>query len=394
MTVSALMLTAVAPRFYGIVGHRIVNFGQYSVMSSNTPFSNAISSQPISSPVMPGSARRPFKRSITSLQLLTQLGIEHGLSVEQCLAGTGLAALQLADTTLEVEPAAELQLIRNLLAALPDEPTLGLQAAQRYQLTTYGIWGYALLSSPTIRSAAELGLRYLDLTFAFAQISLHEDDQQAHIHVDASQVEDDVRAFITQRDTFAVLVIQRELLGQQSMPLQGLTLRLPQPADENPYRQLLGFAPQFGAADNRISFARALLDQPLPRANPATVELCDAQCRALLARRQVRAGIAVQVRHLLLCQPGKLPNMPRVASQLNLSERSLRRQLHGEQTSFRQLLEEVRQALAEELLATGGLSLEDIASRLGYGESSNFIHAFKRWKGLPPSQYLQTLHKV
>lgn len=86
--------------------------------------------------------------------------------------------------------------------------------------------------------------------------------------------------------------------------------------------------------------------------------------------------------------------MPRVASQLNLSERSLRRQLHSEQTSFRQLLEEVRQALAEELLATGGLSLEDIASRLGYGESSNFIHAFKRWKGLPPSQYLQSLHKV
>ena len=384
MTVSALMLTVEAPRFYGIVGHSIVNFGQSRLMPSKV----------MSNTVTPGSGLRRVKRSITSLQLLTQLGIEHGLSVEQCLAGTGLAALQLADTTLEVEPAAELQLIRNLLAALPDEPTLGLQAAQRYQLTTYGIWGYALLSSPTIRSAAELGLRYLDLTFAFAQISLQADDQLAHICVDCSEVDADVRVFITQRDTFAVLVIQRELLGQQSMPLHDLTLCLPQPADDSPYRQLLGFAPQFAAADNRISFASALLDQPLPRANPTTVALCDAQCRALLARRQVRAGIAAQVRHLLLCQPGKLPDMPRVASQLNLSERTLRRQLHGEQTSFRQLLEEVRQALAEELLATGGLSLEDIASRLGYGESSNFIHAFKRWKGLPPSQYLQTLHKV
>lgn len=132
MTVSALMLTADAPGFYGIVGHRIVNFGQYRFMTSKTMPSNAMPSKPISSPVLPGSARRPFKRSITSLQLLTQLGIEHGLSVEQCLAGTGLAALQLADATLEVEPAAELQLIRNLLAALPVEPTLGLQAAQRY----------------------------------------------------------------------------------------------------------------------------------------------------------------------------------------------------------------------------------------------------------------------
>ncbi|MBT9528602.1 MAG: AraC family transcriptional regulator, partial [Pseudomonas sp.] len=41
----------------------------------------------------------------------------------------------------------------------------------------------------------------------------------------------------------------------------------------------------------------------------------------------------------------------------------------------------------EELLATGGLTLEEIAERLGYGEVSNFTHAFKRWKGLAPRQY-------
>ena len=46
--------------------------------------------------------------------------------------------------------------------------------------------------------------------------------------------------------------------------------------------------------------------------------------------------------------------------------------------------------LAEELLATGGLSLEEIAERLGYGEVSNFIHAFKRWKGVAPRQFQRT----
>ena len=50
-------------------------------------------------------------------------------------------------------------------------------------------------------------------------------------------------------------------------------------------------------------------------------------------------------------------------------------------------LDEVRQALAEELLATGGLTLEEIAERLGYGEVSNFIHAFKRWKGVAPRRF-------
>ena len=35
----------------------------------------------------------------------------------------------------------------------------------------------------------------------------------------------------------------------------------------------------------------------------------------------------------------------------------------------------------------GGLTLEEIAERLGYGEVSNFIHAFKRWKGVAPRRF-------
>lgn len=68
---------------------------------------------------------------------------------------------------------------------------------------------------------------------------------------------------------------------------------------------------------------------------------------------------------------------------------TLRRRLDDEGSSYRLLLDEVRQALAEELLATGAIRLEEIAERLGYGEVSNFIHAFRRWKGMTPRQYRQ-----
>lgn len=47
------------------------------------------------------------------------------------------------------------------------------------------------------------------------------------------------------------------------------------------------------------------------------------------------------------------------------------------------------QALAEEFLATGGLTPEEIAERLGYGEVSNFLHAFKHRKGQTTRQYLK-----
>lgn len=338
---------------------------------------------------MPQALRRPLRRSITSVQLLTQLGLDHGLSVDTCLAGSGLTALQLADLQGEIDTSQELQVVGNLINALPTVSDLGLRAGLRYQLTTYGIWGYALLGSQSFRQAAELGLRYLDLTFALTHIRLVEDDDQAHLYLDDQGVPPELCDFLVQRDLMAVLVIQRELIGA-ALPLRSIHLRLPAPADTAPFSERFGVLPTFASTHNRMSFDRTLLDHPLPRANPHSVQLCEAQCQALLARRQEYPGLAGQVRRLLLARPGRLPDMEQVAAHLHMSTRTLRRKLADQHSSFRALQDDVRQALAEDLLTAGGLSLEEIAERLGYGEASNFIHAFRRWKGTTPGQYLSS----
>ena len=206
------------------------------------------------------------RRSITSAQLLTQLGLDHGLSVEQCLRHTGLSPLQLAELHSEIEGAQELQLICNLIEALPTQDDLGLQAGLRYQLTTYGIWGYALLSSQSFRQAADLGLRYLDLTFAFNRISLHEDADQAHLQLDGNHLPDQVRDFLLLRDAVAVMVIQRELTGKR-MPLDRVQLSMPAPADTARFIEQFGLLPEFACAENRISF-------------PVTCSICP--CPALI----------------------------------------------------------------------------------------------------------------
>lgn len=132
------------------------------------------------------SAPWPARRSITSIQLLTQLGLDLGLSLDKCLHETGLSPVQLASLNGEIEAQRELQLIANLIEALPAVEDLGLQAGRRYHLTTYGAWGYAILSSATVRQAAELGLRYHGLTYAFTRISLSVDDAIASLNFDDS----------------------------------------------------------------------------------------------------------------------------------------------------------------------------------------------------------------
>ncbi|HBT56668.1 MAG TPA: AraC family transcriptional regulator, partial [Pseudomonas sp.] len=172
----------------------------------------------------------PRLRNIGSVQLMTQLGTELGLTVPQCLQGTGLDVMALADGQAEVTADQELQVVGNLLANLPDQPLLGLLAGRRYQLSRYGIWGYALLSSASLGEALEMGLRYLDLTFAFCRIQAREDAVRRWLVIDDRWIEPRLRSFLLLRDSSAITRIHRELTGLRQ-PFKSVRLTLPAPPD-------------------------------------------------------------------------------------------------------------------------------------------------------------------
>jgi AraC-like DNA-binding protein len=73
------------------------------------------------------------------------------------------------------------------------------------------------------------------------------------------------------------------------------------------------------------------------------------------------------------------------ASALGLSTRTLQRRLAIAGRSFEAVLDEVRRACAEAMLADGGRDLAEIAYKLGYSERSAFTRAAIRWFGVPPS---------
>ena len=77
--------------------------------------------------------------------------------------------------------------------------------------------------------------------------------------------------------------------------------------------------------------------------------------------------------------------MAEIASALSLSTRTLQRRLTIAGRSFEAVLDEVRRARAEALLADGGRDLAEIAYELGYSERSAFTRAAIRWFGVPPS---------
>jgi AraC-like DNA-binding protein len=78
--------------------------------------------------------------------------------------------------------------------------------------------------------------------------------------------------------------------------------------------------------------------------------------------------------------------MQDIADYLSRTTRTLHRQLKQEQTSWRQVRDEVRIGIAEELLLNP-MKLDEIAERLGFSDGANFSHSFKRCRNITPSQH-------
>lgn len=327
-------------------------------------------------------------RAPTGALLTTRLAERKGIPAKTCLRGTGLAPEDLSDPAVEVSATQEIAVIANVLRAAGDPPGLGVEAGTLFRLTAYGIWGFALVSSPTLRSAIEAGLRFVDLTAALSEISAREVGAETELVLDVRDLPPEVRRFVLERDSAAIQTIQRDLFASP-LPIGRISFAFPEPPPEalRQYDEVFGIRPEFGAGETIVALEAGLLDAPLPQANEITAAVTLQQCRELLERREARSGVSGRVRDILLGQLSAPPDATEVATELHMSDRTLRHRLAAEGTTFRALLDEVRERLAEELLVKGGMSVAETARRLGYREVSSFSQAFRRWKGMGPRDY-------
>jgi AraC-like DNA-binding protein len=88
------------------------------------------------------------------------------------------------------------------------------------------------------------------------------------------------------------------------------------------------------------------------------------------------------------------PSLALAAEIMRSSERTVRRHLAAEGTSWREILEAAEAETAFELIGDSGNSLADIAAALNYTQYAHFYRAFRRWTGESPSVYRQNLESA
>lgn len=81
------------------------------------------------------------------------------------------------------------------------------------------------------------------------------------------------------------------------------------------------------------------------------------------------------------------PSLTVMARLLHVTPRTLHRRLLQEQTSYKDIIEDVRHTLAVEYLKSSHLSVQEISYLLGYSDMANFRRTFKRWENVAPSLF-------
>lgn len=331
-----------------------------------------------------------MRHPVYPTRVLCEVADERGVATPELLAGTGIAPADLKDPDITLTGADEIVIVRRLLERLPDSVGLGIDVGRRFTLTHFGLFGFAVMSCANLRELLTITMRYFALTTMQVAITLFETADDCLVELNAGHLPADVRGFFVERDIAGIIAtttsfafpVAEKYADQVSVELA---------IDEDLLRPLLELAPvhdiAFGRAHNRLHFPREMFDEPLPQADPHTLEMCIAQCDVLMQRNEQRRGITALVRTKLFRDSGRFPTLLEVAAELDLHPRTLRRRLTQEGTSFRDLLNEARSTVAVDLLCNVGLTVDEVAKRLGYTEVSTFSHAFKRWYGVAPSAY-------
>ncbi|WP_406814911.1 AraC family transcriptional regulator ligand-binding domain-containing protein [Mycobacterium sp. M23085] len=323
-------------------------------------------------------------RGSESARLLLDFASAQGVSRARCLDETGLRPDDLQSPLSEVAAYQEIRIVQNLVGAMPAKPTLGLRVGTMYSIRIYGIYGFAMLSAPTMRRIVETAVRYQELSFTLARASIKRARERTRLELDATHLPQGIRAFVIDHALATVIKTWREMNDSAALPRVWL------PASRSglskTYRDALGLTPRFYGEKCRIEFLDIELDQPRTAIDCRAFGQSEQQCPALLRDRQARAGVAGAVRARLQHVAGSPPSMEQIAAEFHLSLRSLRRALSREGTSFRTIIQDIRRNRAEGMLRAG-CSIAETADRLGYYDPAAFVNAYKRWHGTPPGHH-------
>jgi AraC-like DNA-binding protein len=322
----------------------------------------------------------------TKLAALFDYLVDQGCPPNEILKDVNLTADDMPSPRARISLADLMTACENAIR-LSRDPHLPYHIGASIHVSAYGMYGFAILCCPDFRKTMAFAELYHALAAPLATIEFTEKDGFASwvIEPNARAATDpQLYRFITEMQIGIHISLMRDVMGPAFTPDQ-ICLTYPQAHDFGLPADQIGSRLSFASGANQIIFKSTWLDQAANLGNRTTYPGVVALCDELLDDLKSRVGVAGEIRAHLIRDIANPPTLTALATLLEISDRSLRRQLREQGISFRGLLDELRMQIALKYLRTTRLANEDIALALGFSDAANFRRAFRRWTDKSPS---------
>lgn len=311
-----------------------------------------------------------------------------GVDLHAWLARSQLHIHQLDDVQHTLTFATFRQLVRDAIA-MTQEPALGLLIGRRLLLNNHGVLGYAAMNSATLHQAIEVLERYSLLRTPLIALNHQMDQEHLRVTVSENYPLGDIR---TPMHEVTMLGIKNVLdyLAAGSLPITQVMFAFSPPPYAALAHEIFQCEVVYDHPWTGFVLPAGVATQTLNRSDPNTYREALLICQRELDKIIQDETLAMRVRRMLIERSNAFPSLQLTARLFHMTPRTLHRKLQEEGTSYRDLLDDVRCALALEHLKSDRLSVQEIGFTLGYTDMANFRRAFKRWQGMAPSDFRQS----
>lgn len=262
-------------------------------------------------------------------------------------------------------------------AALSATPAFGLTVADAVPEGTYETAELLVRTAPTLAVGLVALARFAALINPIGRFEVRERGDRCELHYDVPGERGCLGPTMNEF-TIAYLVRALRLVAEGPLALAGAWFSHGRTSRLDVVAKYFDCAVTYDTATCGVSFPEAVAARPLGSSDRVTYGFLERQATERL-RAHAHGSMAAMVAEVIEKQVGlRHVDLAFVAKQLGMTERTAQRRLEEEDTSFREMLDQVRKRVAERLIATGAPASR-VAEMLGFADARSLQRAVARW---------------
>ena len=285
--------------------------------------------------------------------------------------------------------AAQMEAMSGIAMQELDDEALGW-FSRRLPWGSYGMLCRASLTAPTLEIALKRWCRHHrllteDIVFEFSQTGSQQRGTAAVRVVENVEL-GELREFC-RVTTLRYLLGYASWLIDSRIALTETRFPFPAPRHADAYPHLFPCQLHFDADTAGFGFDARYLSLPVRRDERALQAMLQRALPLTVLQYRRDRLLVHSVAQILATDPAAAHTAEDVAARLNLSVRTLHRQLKEEGVSLQRLKNEARRERAIKLLLQTRKPVKQIAAAVGFDSEKSFARAFREWTGVAPSAY-------